>query len=116
MAAWPVSLPQYALADSYQESPRDILVRSSVDVGPEKRRPRYTSKPVDVSFALLMTSAQIDTFETFFEATLNWGADDFTWIHQRTLAAATYTFAARPSYQPLGGGFWRVALQLVIWP
>ena len=116
MASWPSSLPQYALADSYQESPRDILVRTPMDAGPEKRRPRYSAKPIDVSFALLMSSAQIDTFETFFEDTLNWGTDSFDWIHQRTLVAVTYEFASRPSYQPISSRFWRVPLDLVIWP
>ena len=44
MAVWPAGLPQVALAEGYEERADSVLVRSSVDVGPAKVRPRYTSE------------------------------------------------------------------------
>lgn len=116
MASWPTSLPQYVQLDGYAERPVDITVRSSVDVGPEKARPRYSSMPVDFVCPMLFTSAHIDTLDSFYESTLEFGTLEFDWQHPRTLAAATFKFQSRPDYQPAGGGFYRVTLNLRKWP
>ncbi len=116
MAAWPATLPQELRLEGMQEQTVDVLLRSPMDAGPPKVRPLYRSAPVDIAGDMVMTTAQVATLETFFETTLNWGADSFDWTHPRTRAAATFMFAARPGYAAVGAGYWRVSLQLRIWP
>ena len=116
MAAWPSTLPQQLRLDGMQEQTVDVLLRSPMDAGPPKVRPLYRSAPVDIVGDMVMTTAQVATLETFFETTLNLGADSFDWTHPRTRAAATFMFAARPGYAAVGAGYWRVSLQLRIWP
>lgn len=116
MASWPTSLPQLALLEGYQEQAVDITLRSSVDVGPEKTRPRYTAAPVDFSVSLVLTSTQADALDAFYDSTLDFGTAPFDWQHPRTLAAASLTFRARPGYQALGGGLFRTSLSLRQWP
>lgn len=116
MASWPTSLPQLVLLDGYQEQEADITIRSTVDVGPEKTRPRYTGAPVDFNCQLLLSSTQCDALDAFYTATLNFGTARFDWVHPRTLAAASLAFRGRPGYQALGGGKFRTSLALRKWP
>lgn len=116
MASWPTSLPQQVLLEGYQEQQLDISIRSSVDVGPEKVRPRYTAAPVDFNCSLVLTSTQCDALDAFYDATLNFGTDRFDWTHPRTLAAVSMAFRARPGYQGIGSRYYRTQLSLRIWP
>lgn len=116
MAAWPASLPQMLSMDGFQEQTVDILLRSTMDAGPDKVRPLYTAAPVDIAGTMVLTVAQRATLETFYDTTLNFGTDAFDWVHPVTQAAASFTFRARPGYAAIGASYLRVALALRIWP
>jgi len=115
MASWPSLLPQIAL-DDYQESTEAVTLRSSVDVGPPKLRPRYTAEITRFRFSLILSKAQVATLETFYSATVNYGSEPFDWIHQRTKAAASLRFVGRPTYSNAGGIYWRTELDLEVLP
>jgi len=116
MATWPTTLPSVVLADGYSERPVDITIRSSVDVGPAKLRPRYSNMPVDFVCPMMFTSAQLDTLDAFYESTLGFGSLRFDWRHPRKLTAATFEFLSRPDYQPLSGTYYLLTLNLRKWP
>lgn len=112
-AAWPASLPQRALARGYTEAPDPtITIRSSVEVGPAKLRPRYSVATRIFTIPLVLTVAQLDTLDLFWTSTLSFGSLPFDWVHMRTLAAYSYQFRAYPDPQVLSGRHFRVDLAL----
>lgn len=116
MAAWPSSLPQLSLLEGAAESPTDPVIRTDMDVGPAKRRARYTWAPRRFTVPLVLTTAQVATFETFYESTLGYGVDAFDWTHPRTLASVSFAFVRRPDFAPIGAGYWRTSLDLELQP
>lgn len=112
MAAWPSSLPQLSLLAGAAETVQDATIRSEMDVGPAKRRRRYTAAVRRFSVPLILTVAQVATLETFYETTLSGGVDAFDWVHPRTLAAVSLAFVARYQLQPIGAGYYQVVLEL----
>jgi hypothetical protein len=87
-----------------------------MDVGPAKLRPRYTSEVVAFDMTLVLTTAQVTTLENFYTAALAFGSLSFTWIHPRTLAAATIRFVSRPTYSKLSGGYHETRFNVEIMP
>ena len=115
MTAWPASLPQDALMSGYREESIDTAIRSGMSYGPDKVRRRTTAVIRQVVIPLRMTTAQVSTLETFYFDTIQVsGVVD--WINHRTRAAAEYRFLAPPKYQPYGGGWWAVQLEMEILP
>lgn len=116
MANWPATLPQQVLLDGHSEGVPDTAIRTQMDAGPAKLRQRTTTAVRPIAAALLLTSAQVTTLDTFYVSTLSGGTLDFDWEHPRTKAAATFRFTAPPTYVPLGNGIWRTALALELMP
>ena len=116
MASWPSSLPQSPLAADHSEGFADTLVRTQMDAGPAKVRRRTTaaSRPLTASF--LLTKAQVDTLDIFYNLTLDGGTLPFDWILPRTGAAISCRFVQPPEPAQPQGGFWRVTCQLEILP
>jgi hypothetical protein len=98
MAAWPGTLPSYVQESGYVEMPQATSIETSMDIGPAKTRGRFTRKITKFQCVLYMTQAQVATFETFWETTLNRGIDFFDWVHPRTRVAASIRFR-NPRYQ-----------------
>ena len=111
MAAWPSGLPQLSLLEGAFEAGQGVTVRSEVDVGPAKVRRRYTDEVVRFSVPLILTAAQVDILETFYSTTLD-AIDPFDWTHPRTRVAVSFAFVSRPSYSPIGAGFYQTSLEL----
>lgn len=112
-AAWPGSLPQRTNARGYLEAPEpSITIRSKVDNGPAKLRPRYSVAVRQFTIPLVLTSAQFATLDAFWQTTLVFGSLPFDWIHMRTLAAYSYQFREYPQADWLSGKRCRVALML----
>lgn len=113
MATWPATLPGLVLLDGYQETQQDIVIRSTVDVGPPKLRARYTVAPQVFNVAFAITDAQKATLKTFFSSTLTFGVLPFDWSHPDLGTAIELSFrGVPPVYSAIGGGMWRVAFQL----
>ena len=104
MAAWPSTLPQSPLAKSLSETTPNDLIRTKMDVGPDKIRRRSTAGIRRFGMSIFMTKAQVQILDDFIQSTLNGGTDTFTWINHRTDAAATLRFISLPAYRTLGNG------------
>lgn len=105
MPSWPGTLPSYVQEGAFSELPQNVTLETEMDVGPAKIRRRFTKATRKFQCQLFMTSAQVTTFETFWETTLIGGSVTFDWVHPRTRAAATCRFR-NPRYQisTTGGG------------
>ena len=113
MATWPTSLPQYGLLEPTSEAvPAPSLIISEMDVGPPKRRQRYTKEVHRFSMTMYLTATQVGTLETFYITTLGHGVDSFDWVNPRTKAAATVWLASRPRYVAVTGTYWQVDFEI----
>lgn len=111
---WPASLPPLAELDGYTETPPDLALRSSVEAGPAKTRPRYSTGPTRLSGRLLLDATQAEALRSFFVTTLMGGALAFQAAHPRTGAEATLRFLRPPelAHRAEGGALWLATLEL----
>lgn len=114
MAAWPASLPQSPLLDGFRELREANVLRTSVDVGPAKVRPRYTTDLSVFAMGFVLTDAQLATFDTFYTETIFYGAEAFDWTHPRTGSAISGRLRPPPQITALGAGLWSVFFELEI--
>ncbi len=77
MATWPLGLPQDVLSATRKQMPQTI--RTPMSAGLQKVRRRFTAAVDNWELRLIMTGAELKTLSTFFEGTLDGGADQFTW-------------------------------------
>lgn len=119
MATWgsTSTLPAFDefLVDSYQEAAPDNVIRTDMDIGPAKVRQRGTAAPVICSGSMHMTSTEVANFRTFYDNTVNYGADEFDTIHPRTTAAVSVSFIGQPNIQR-NGADWMVSFSFEILP
>jgi hypothetical protein len=87
MPAWRSSLPKQS--DLIEMSRNDTIIRTSMDVGPQKVRRRSTKAIEAFSVSLHFTSKQLREFVDFWETDLAGGVGSFTWEHPRTDAQIT---------------------------
>lgn len=118
MASWPSGLPQSPRLRGHSEGREPNVVRTPVEQGPAKTRKLYTAEIRRFSIQLIMTGTQVDTFDTFYASTIDYGATAFDWVHPRTLTAASCKMLGEPNYIPQGGAgkYWLVSFQMEITP
>ena len=94
MATWPGTLPTIPLRDNYQEGQQPgSAIRTPTDTGPPKQRKRFTAHVKVYRVTWEMTGTQLDTFWTFYRATLGNGALQFDGLPvPRTGTAANHRF------------------------
>lgn len=97
-AAWPASLPLRVDRHPYQEAPQPATVLFRPEVGPPIGRRRSTVRLSIATFAFVMTTAQVATFETFVANDLAGGVLPFTIRHPRTDATVTVTLIDETPY------------------
>jgi hypothetical protein len=113
MAAWPDSLPTSWGGDA-RRTPDNTLLRTAVDVGPAKQRPRAAVRVMENAVWIALAVAQKATLETFFYTTLNGGGDAFDWsdFSVSPSVAASFRFRAPPRYEYRAGDLWQAHLDL----
>lgn len=84
---WPNNLPQFVSEDGYSRNPLSNVVRTSVSFGPAKTRRRTTKKIENLGFNIVMSKAQLDIFENFFDNTLGFGALSFNFPDPENLGS-----------------------------
>lgn len=93
--AWPVSLPAQPLLNGLQETYNDLYVESTVDVGPPKRRRRYSGRMRQVAGQMVLTDDQKATLRDFFYDTLQGGVLAFQFDYLSTSTDTPETVTAR---------------------
>ena len=125
-AIWPLTLPQSPLISGYSESMPSTLLRSETETGPAKVRRRGNAKPVTVQATYIMSTEQMELFDTFVYKTVGGGAVCFDWPRPRFKSGDGRYVRARivPSSNGLYDrsvvdsttDFWNVTLSLEIFP
>jgi len=113
---WPGTLPQYFIAGTYTEAPKNQFIRSNVDIGRQRKRRMFTAERKSVVGTMRMTRAQITIFETFYFTTCLGGIDTFNLTDPFDLSVREYEFIDQPSYAHIGGDQYDVNFNLEIIP
>ena len=120
MPNWPGTLPTKPRQDSYRELQQPgAAIRTPVEQGPPKQRNRFTACIQSFQVDYDMTSAQVDTFWTFYRTTLGNGALAFDGLpHPRTQATVQQRFDVSnpPSDSASGWDSYVVSMNLEILP
>lgn len=116
MPLWPVTLPQSPLADSFRETAPGTTIRTQMEQGPAKIRRRTTAGVGDISFAYVLSAAQVAALEGFYLDDLSGGALSFSFTHPRTGGSLSCRFREPPQYASLSGDYFRAAVKLEILP
>jgi len=115
-AVWPASLPQDMLYPNFQEEMPARVVRTRMDAGPAKARPRFTAAPTPLHGSVRLDITQRATFRTFYDSTLAGGALSFDWKHPVTGVACTMRFTGDPRIRARAANIFEADLDLEILP
>ncbi len=116
---WPGTLPTKVMQDGFAEGQPNAAIRTQMDSGPAKQRNRFTTLNLPFSGTFIMTSAQVDTFWTFYRTTLGNGAGSFDGLpHLRTGATVVHRFdvSSEPQVRALGWDSYAVSVKLDLLP
>ncbi len=75
---WPSTLPAKPLADTYAEGFEDNVIRSQMDKGASKTRPRFTRLRRTRAVSFILNNAQKVAFDSFYTSILG-GSKPFNW-------------------------------------
>ncbi|MDD5584929.1 MAG: hypothetical protein PHV55_07740 [Candidatus Omnitrophica bacterium] len=98
MDTWPVTLPQRLSADASVQDD-ESRATTDMDAGPASVRNRFTAITQTAKGSMILTGAQLVTFNTFFRTTIKHGSLSFYWIHPFTEEAATIRFKSKPEWK-----------------
>lgn len=110
MADWPTTIK--VTRENYSETTPDRVVRSSMDVGPQKLRRRSSLAVRNISLRLFLTTALVDTLDDFYLAN---DALVFNFTDPRTGDVKRTRFVERPTYTS-NETMWDVSVKLEYLP
>lgn len=113
MAIWPERF--CPLIGSYQETPPDGTIRSSMDVGVDKLRRRTTANIRPVSFRLFLKPDDVQILDNFYLSETVNGVEPFDFTNPRTKQQVKARFVQPPQYSSRSIGY-DVSVSLEILP
>jgi hypothetical protein len=115
---WPGTLPQQLLLNGASLGVGDGLLEYQPDTGPSITRRRSSAVMRPLSGTMILSSAQMTTFESFFYTTILGGSLPFTFPDPRTGASllVKFTKQGQPTYTPQGADNYLLSLNLAVLP
>lgn len=115
---WPVTLPQQPMTD-FSEDVGVLILRTPTDAGPAKMR-RRGKRPSVMNLNFYMSSAQVDTLDTFINSTIK-GTARFGFPHPRTQEVVEARFVPQDDGQFYSLSYivndrWKVSMKLEVLP
>lgn len=104
-----IGAPDYPLT----ETPEDAVIRSTMEDGTEKTRPRFTRNRMtfELSWQSMPQDEKVE-LETFFRTTLKNGAMAFYWTHPATSKQYYVRFSEMPKFSLKMRSYWQVSIKL----
>jgi len=112
-AAWPNSVPEPV--NSYQLQERDTVARTGDQFGVNVTRKRYTNPITVIGLSFVLTSAEDNAMQSFFDDTLYGGGRKFTASWLTLLNKPHHTAKMQqPQKTMIGGGLWSVNTEIEV--
>ena len=109
--SWPASLPRTLRLDGLKAQYKDPVIRTDMDAGPAKARPRYTRPPRHFTGTVALNDEQRETLDYFYRVHTRYGTLRFNFSNPQTLEIREYRFRSPPE-ESNAEGLWSVTLQL----
>ncbi len=93
---YPTSLPQTSLQSAFKAAYPNNVLATTFENGNIKTRPRHTIARKQYSMGFFLSSAQITTFNTFWQTTLKQGASAFNMRHPVLGTSGVFRFSSPP--------------------
>lgn len=113
---WPITLPAAPLAEGYRETPPVTALRTDMEQGPAKLRPRTTAGTGSIEARYLLGKTQLAALDIFYRDTLAGGALSFAITHPRTGLSVLCRFVEPPAYAAVNGFAFHAVLRLEVLP
>lgn len=107
--SWPAYLQDYLNEESFNYAPGETAVKSENDIGPAKRRQRFTKPVKQLSATITVKRDLVDDFESFFYDTLAGGVLAFEFTHPITGILKEFKMDA-PAISPKGGEYFTIQM------
>lgn len=108
---WPKELPQVMRLEGLSGKRRQAVVRTEMDAGPQKTRRRYTVAQKDFSGSVVVTEAQRQILEAWYDKVLGGGTLRFVMTDPQTLEPAEFRFLEDYS-EDATDGLWTISMTL----
>lgn len=105
---FPSGLQQKFNEAGFNHTLGDSTLESDTDVGPPKKRRRYTTEYDEFSGTIELERTDYLTLTTFYKTTLAGGTLTFNFDHPITGVESEFQFISPPTMVPLGGTYFRV--------
>jgi len=102
MPSWPLTLPQRVQRDGLQQELQTNVLRTPMDIGPDKLRYRTKSNYRRADMVVVLTEAQLQILIGFFEDDIYNGSLPFTWNDPIFQTVETFRFLEPPIWEPYG--------------
>ena len=109
--AWPLTLPQKLESNGFQKTIGSTTIRSTMDIGFDKLRKRYTKQINKISATMQIDRTQYATLENFYLVTLNGGINPFTFTDPVSNTASDYRFINPPTMRSIGGNYFTASME-----
>lgn len=112
VAVYPAELPQSPLLDGLEFTREPNSINFEVEVGEGKGRRRFTGQRRTFPFQIIVTQAQREIWDTFYDDTLADGTQLFFWTDPYTgETGVTFKFVndSAPTITPLPPGKWKIS-------
>lgn len=108
---WPSTLPQMLRLDGLSAKKKNNVVRTQMDVGPQKVRKRYTISSKEFTGTLLLTESQREILESWYDTTLESGSLRFIMKDPQTQENGEFRFLEDYDEESTDG-LWTITLRL----
>lgn len=107
--SFPDLTPDYPLRESFE----DNLIKSSMENGTVKTRPRFTKarKSYELSWALLHEDDK-NELESFYLSKTKCGSLPFSWMHPSSERSILVRFEEPPTFTLVHTAYWQVSIKL----
>lgn len=115
-AAWPASVPQFSLQQSYGEQPERNVIEFTPEVGPPMSRRRTSISTDIIDFETIMTFDEYDALVSFYRTDLKDGVLPFLRGHPRNPEVSTneyeFRFMTEPKLKAISPDLCSVAMRV----
>ena len=98
MDTWPATFPQRLSCDTSAQDDESRAI-TDMDAGPASVRNRFTAITQTIKGSMVLTGAQLATFNTFFRITIKHGSLSFNWMHPFTEETIEIRFKSKPGWK-----------------
>lgn len=108
---WPSTLPQVLRLEGLNAKKKPNVVRTQMDAGPQKVRRRYTISTKEFSGTIVVSEAQREILEDFYDNVLGNGVLRFVMKDPQTLQPSEFRFLEDYD-EDASDGLWQITMKL----